>query len=223
MIKHLKNDVRGTINTLLIPLVLSVLMLLGALGFGVWAFASRQDYKDNVDQKVATAVEIAKKETETAKDNEFTEKEKSPLKSYQGPSQYGSLTIKYPKTWSGYVDDSGRGNAQLDGYFHPSTVPGVQSKASYALRIQVTDRPFSEEVKAFDSGVKNGTVKTSSYRPRKVSDVVGLKVEGEIDSQKQGIMILLPSRDKTVKIFTESNQFYNDFNKNILPNFTFTP
>jgi hypothetical protein len=219
----LQGNERGTINALLIPLVLCVLMLFGAIGFGLWAFASRQDYKDNVDQKIAVAQEVTKKETETAKDNEFAEKEKSPLKSYRGPSQFGSLTIQYPKTWSGYVDETGRGGAELDGYFHPTTVPGVQSGASYALRIQVAQRPFSEEIKAFDSKAKNGTVKTSSYRPRKVSDVIGMRVEGEINSQKQGIMILLPSRDKTIKIFTESNQFYDDFNKNILPNFTFTP
>lgn len=216
-------DTRGSINTLLIPLILCVLLLLGSLGFGLWAFMSRQDYKDNVDQKVATAVEIAKKETETAKDNEFAESEKQPLKNYQGPSSLGRITMKYPKTWSGYVDESGRGSAELDGYFHPTTVPGLQSDTSYALRVQVSSRPYSDEAKAFDSKTKSGAVKISSYRPRNVSDVVGMRIEGEIESKKQGIMILLPSRDKTIKIYTESNQFYNDFNKNILPNFTFTP
>lgn len=220
---RLRTSQSGQINALLIPLVLSVLLLFGAIGFGAWAFTSRQDYKDNVDSKVVKAVEIAKKETETAKDNEFTEREKEPLKDYRGPSQFGSVIIKYPKTWSGYVDDTGRSTAPVDGYFYPSTVPGIQSETSYALRLQVVNRDFSTELRSYDSAVKQGTVKVESYKPKNVPDVVGAKLQGEIASKKQGILIMLPLRDKTIKIYTESDKFYNDFNTFILPNFTFTP
>ena len=57
MLKHNQN---GAVNSLVLSLVLCVLFLFGALGFGGWAYMSRQDYKDNTDQKVSAAVEIAK-------------------------------------------------------------------------------------------------------------------------------------------------------------------
>src|SRR3989344_4524267 len=95
---HHKHHVNGW----LIACIITTLLFIAFAGFFGWAYMSRQDYKDNVDQKIATAVEVAKKQTETAKDNEFLEKEKLPLQDYTGPSQYGSLNIKYPKTWSAY-------------------------------------------------------------------------------------------------------------------------
>ncbi len=213
----------GTVNALLIPLVVSIILLIATASFAVWAYMERTDYKNNVEAKVKTAVGVAVKETETRKDNEFQEKEKQPLTNYQGPSAFGSILVKYPKSWSAYVDESGRGSAPVDGYFHPTTVPGTQSGATYALRIQVVERSFSDEVKSFDSAVKQGKVRSQAYAPANVKNVVGVRIEGEIAPKQQGIIVLLPLRDKTVKLYTQSNQFFNDFNAHILPNFTFTP
>jgi hypothetical protein len=53
------NSQSGAINALLLPLLVALLLLVGVAVFGVWAFGSRQDYKDNVDAKIATAVTAA--------------------------------------------------------------------------------------------------------------------------------------------------------------------
>lgn len=222
-LKSLGVDERGMMNVLLIPLILTVVLLLGAIGFGTWAYVGRQDYKNNVDEKIGTATAIAVKEAQTEKDNEFIEREKQPLKDYRSPSQQGSVIIKYPKSWSGYVDESGKGSSSVDGYFYPNTVPGIQSDASYALRLQVIDKNFADEIKTFDSAIKLGKARAQPYEPINVKNVVGLRVEGEISTKQQGIMILIPLRDKTLKIYTESDQFFNDFNNNVLPNLSFTP
>lgn len=219
----LRLDDRGIINTLLIPLILSIVFLLATAGFALWAFSSRQDYKNNVDDKIRTAVGVAVKETETRKDNEFQEREKQPLATYQGPAASGSIVLKYPKTWSAYVDDTGKGSKPLDGYFHPTKVPGIESETAYALRVELVNESFADVVKTFDAKVKQGKARSQPYSPANVSSVVGLRVEGEIDSRQQGIMILVPLRDKTIKLYTQSDQFYNDFNNNVLPNFTFIP
>lgn len=216
-------DQKGAINVLLIPLIVIVLAFFGALAFGFWAYSGRQDYKNNVDEKIATAVDVAEKQTATEKDNEFIEREKQPLKEYQGPSSLGTIIIKYPKTWSAYVNDSGKGSAPLDGYFYPGVVPGVDTGASYALRLQVSEKTFSDEAKTYDNDVKQGKVSSQPYQPVNVKNVVGLRLTGEIEKGKQGIMILLPLRDKTIKLWTEAPQFEQDFDTNILPNFSFTP
>jgi len=215
-------DERG-FNTLLIPLVMSIILFLAMSGFGVWAFISRQDYKDNVDEKIETAVTVAVKEAKTEKDNEFAEKEKNPLETYQGPSDLGGIVVKYPKTWSAYVDQSGRGRAPLDGYFQPTTVPGIQSGAAYALRVEVIERTFPEYVKTFDSRITSGKTTAKAYQPVNVNNVVGVRIQGELSSNQTGIMVVLPLRDKTIKIYTESDQYFKDFENSILPNFSFTP
>lgn len=215
-------DERGAMNALLIPFILTLVLFLAISGFAVWAFMGRQDYKNNTDQKIATAVNIAKKQTATEKDNLFAEASKLPLTNYQGPSALGSILVKYPKTWSAYVDDTGKGSSPLDGYFHPTTVPGVSSGTAYALRVQVLERSFADELRSFDSQVKSGKARTQPYEAVNVPGVIGARIEGEIAPKQQGIVILLPLRDKTIKIYTMSDQYYNDFNNNVLPNFKFS-
>lgn len=214
---------QGALNLLLIPLILCIVLLLASIGFGFWAFASRSDYKDNVDAKVATAVEVAKQQTATEKDNEFIEREKQPLKEYAGPSSFGSVKIKYPKTWSAYVDETGSGAAAVDGYFHPNFVPGLRSDASYALRLQVLNRTFDEEARSFDSDVKQGKTQAKPYVPKNVDGTVGLQLSGEISNRKQGTLVLIKMRDKTLKIWTEADQFEKDLFNNVLANLTFSP
>lgn len=213
----------GSINVLLIPLILAVVFFFAALAFGLWAYSSRQDYKNNTDAKIATAVEVAEKETATEKDNEFIQREKQPLKEYKGPASYGTLSIKYPKTWAAYVDESGKSGTGLDGYFHPNFVPGVASDTDYALRVQVTDTSYADELRTHDSNVKSGKTKASPYKPVNVENVIGTQLTGEIGNQETGTLILLPLRDKTIKLWTEADQFNDDFVNNVLANFKFVP
>lgn len=221
MVSIEKNE-RGAVNILLIALIFVSLMFFGALGFGYWAYAQRTDYKENVDEKVNTAVEIAKKETATEKDNEFIEREKQPLKEYAGPASFGSIIVKYPKTWSAFVDENGSANP-VDGFFHPNFVPNSKGDTTFALRLQVTNSTYADEIKQFDSSVKNGKAKAKPYKPVNNDNIIGTRITGEIDTNKTGVMILLPLRDKTIKIWTESDQFIADFENNILKNFKFVP
>ncbi len=218
-----KLNATGALDVFLIPLIVVTILLVAAGSFAVWAYMSRQDYKYNTDQKVAAAVEVAKKQTSTAKDNEFAEKEKLPLKEYDGPAAFGSVVIKYPKTWGAYVNEQDRGSTPIDGYFHPVFVPGTTSKTSFALRVQVLGSDYTTALKSYESQIKIGKIKAAPYVPPKVQSVTGMRLEGEVAPRKQGYMVILPMRDKTLKIWTESSEFLNDFNNNILPNFTFEP
>lgn len=219
----MKNNQSGSINILLIPLILTIVFLLATSGFAIWAFGSRQDYKNNTDEKIATAVEVAVEEAKTTKDNEFIEKEKEPLKSYRSAAQFGSLSLQYPKTWSAYVNEKGQGTTEFDGYFHPNVVPGAETDPSYATRIQLSTRNFNEEVRTFDSAIKTGKAQAQPYQPTNQPSVVGLRIEGEISPKKQGTLILIPLRDKTIKVFSESSDFKKDFETIILAKFNFSP
>ncbi len=210
-------------HALLIPLVVLALLLLVALGFGAWAYMERQDYKNNVDSKIKDAVAVAVQQESSRKDNEFLEKEKSPYKSYKGPDTFGTVSIKYPKTWSAYVIEKSSSTTPISGYFHSPYVPDVQGQTAFALRLEVINRAYDQELKTLDSKAKSGKVRISAYKAKNVSGVTGVRIVGEIDNGKTSTMVLLPLRDKTLKIWTESTTFVKDLDSIILATLTFTP
>ena len=216
-------DQRGAIDSWLIAFIVTLLITLIALGFGIWAFSGRQEYKNKVDEKIAIAVVDAETANSLKKDAEFAEKEKNPLRTYTGPATYGSLSISYPKTWSAYVDETAKSNLPLSGVLNPSFVPGLQSNLPVALRFTVSSSNYSSVVKTFDSLVKTGKIKVTPYKADKVPNVIGVRLDGEILTGKQGSMIIVPLRDKTLQVWTESPQFVPDFNTIILPNLVFVP
>lgn len=209
-------------NILLVPVILLGVLFVAAASFGVWAFLGRQDYKQNSDAKVAKAVVINTKDTQAKDAKAYAEAAKQPLKFYNGPEPYGSLKISYPKTWSGYVITDG--SSPLDAYFQPDVVPNVTGKDStFALRVQIVDQTYASTVNQFSAFIKQGKATAAPYKLPKVPSVIGERVEGQIASNKQGSLVVLPIRDKTLKIWTESNSFRDDFDKNVLPNTTFSP
>ncbi|HEV7454129.1 MAG TPA: hypothetical protein VGO07_02615, partial [Candidatus Saccharimonadales bacterium] len=148
---------------------------------------------------------------------------KSPLKTHVGPDTFGAVTVQYPKTWSAYVIENGNA-VPMNDYFHPDVVPDT-SKATnaYALRVQIVQSTYSQVMVQYQSLAVAKKVTVTPYKLPKVPSVVGSRVDGQITAQKQGTMIVLPLRNVTLTISTESQDFENDFNNIILPNLTFSP
>lgn len=214
----------------LVWVILSVLMtvlFLSAAGFGFWAFSQRNDYKNNSDAKSAEAVKIAEDNLRAELEKVFIEKEKSPYRVYNGTATFGAVSFSYPKTWSALVDESGKGVNPVIAYLHPGNVPGLTSGVSFAVRMEIIDRPYADVLKSFDSVIKNGKVTARAFVPellKENSEVVpGVYLDGEIASKKQGSMVLMKVRDKTLKLWTESRDFSGDYNDTILKTLTFSP
>jgi hypothetical protein len=222
MVKHNQN---GEVSGLGIALTFAIVFLIAAISFGGWAFMSRQDYKANVDAKIDDAVIIAKQEESTRKDKEFVEKEKNPLRTYSGPSSYGSIALQYPKTWSGVVAEEPEKREVLDGYFYPNIVPSLTKESStFALRFQVITQPYSETLRIVnEQQAKENPPKVTPYALPKLGNVVGVRVVGALPNEKTGEMVILPLRSQTLQIWTEGSQFTGDLNTIILPNFVFSP
>lgn len=214
----------GAINILLIPLVLLIILFLSAAGFGIWAFSSRADYKDNSDKKAAAAAAQAVKETEATAAAKYAEEAKKPYDTYIGPAPFGNITVNYPKTWSAYVVESERGSTPVNGYFNPKVVPSAtDSDKTFALRVELVQTTYEAVLDQFKGRLEKGEVTVQPVTLAKVPSVVGSRVEGQITSKKQGTMIVLPLRNMTLKVWTESNDFKADLDTHILPNFSFVP
>lgn len=221
--KSLRNTV-GEVNALLLSLILLGCLFVGAAVFGVWAFGSRQDYKNNSDVKVAAAVAADKQTVQAADAKQYAEAAKNPVATYVGPDAYGSVHISYPKTWSAYIDTGGA--YPVDAYFHPGYVPSTQSKQTYNLRVRITTSTYDQQMAQYTTFISNGTIKATPYSLPKVPSVTGMQLSGAIfpdNPKSSGNMVLIPLRDKTLVIWVESNDYLADFQKYVLPNFTFVP
>lgn len=211
----------GSVKSIILIVGL-VLLFIGISTFSVWAYMSRTDYKNNSDKKSEAAVAVAKEEQKTADEADFIEREKQPYETFDGPSEFGSLKIVYPKTWELYVDIKPNGGMTIDGYGHPGYVPGVQSDTAFALRFQVISSDYASLLKQYEGSTRNGTVAVSPFRAELVDTVLGSRIDGQITTKRTGSVVLLPLRDKTLKIWSESTTYAADFNE-ILKQLSFVP
>ncbi len=217
-------DQRGLMNTLAIPMILLGLFFIGAIVFGYWAFTGRQDYKNNTNQKVSAAVAEAMQVQKAEDKKVYDEAEKNPLDSFIGSAAYGNITVKYPKTWSAYVEQADTGSTPLDAFFNPGFVPEKDdSESTFALRVQLVQQSYDSVLNSFSGAVNNKQVTVAAYKLDKVPSVVGAKIDGQIKTNKQGTMIILPIRNLTLEVWTESNAFKADLDAIILKNLSFIP
>jgi hypothetical protein len=215
---------RGAMSMLLIPFILLVFFFFGVSGFAIWAFSERGKYKDHSDQEVAVAVQKAITDTQEADALKYAEEAKKPYDTYVGPAAYGNITINYPKTWSAYVAETERGGNPVNGYFQPLVVPSItDTTRTFALRVELVQQSYATVLNTFRQQVTTSKVTIAPYTLEKVPSVVGSRVEGQITPKKQGTMVILPLRNMTLKIWTESNDFKSDLDTHILPNMSFVP
>src|SRR5688572_28215854 len=95
----------GSAAVVLVIVSLTV-ALTAAVGFGGWAYNQRQHYKNDTAAIVKQEVDKTKAAQKTELEKIFAQRQKSPYKAFKGPVTYGTIAFNYPRTWSGYVDQS---------------------------------------------------------------------------------------------------------------------
>jgi hypothetical protein len=205
-------------------IVILFILLVASVVFGFQQYSKAKDYKDNVDKKISAALAQAQAAQAKQVQDDF---DKANTKPFNG--SYGSISFNYPKTWSAYVDTSGSSDL-INGYFQPDTVPGIQSKTAYALRVELLNSDYSQVMQQLNSQVKNGSVTAAAYVPPKLKGnpnvVPGTFLKGKVNNSDQtqvGQMAVIKIRDKTLEIYTENMTYANDFNNIILASLNFAP
>ena len=208
----------------ILSIVVLTLLSIALIVVLLLVYGQMKDYKDNSDQKSAVAVQKANTELEAKLKAQFAEAEKEPLRSYTTPNASASVKIVYPKTWSLYTIE-GKDGGEVEGYFNPNFVPNVGNNDNvYALRVEVLNKPYASVSKTYESAAKKGEVTITPYKPAKVGNAeTGIRIDGEVRDNVQGAMIIVPVRDKTIRIWTESEAYLNDFDTFVLKNLEYSP
>lgn len=206
-------------DVLLIPTIILGVLTLTFGSLGIWAYVNYNDQKNNVDQKISAAVASAKKEQTEVDQKEFLEREKEPYRPFVGPDDLGRPAFNYPKTWSVYIGADTRGR-EFQAYFQPITVPATNSGTPYALRVSVESRAYEDYLKGYETAVKKGDLKSS---PIAIQGMNGTRLDGNFSKTVRGSMVIFKVRDKTLRVYTESETFQPDFDNIILKSLTFNP
>ncbi len=206
----------GAVSLLIIPVVLLTVAVIVLCYIAVMYYGQMVEQRDKNEPIISKAVEEAKEAQKTKLELEFTAREREPLKTYTTPAEYGSVSLRYPKTWSSYV--ALEKSSDVDYYGHPNFVPAA--KVNYALRMSLVKNDYSAELKKYDALVKKGELKATSVS---ISGVTGARLDGMLKKDQEGSLVIFPLRDKTLKVWTESKDFRTDFNDIVLKNLTFVP
>lgn len=207
----------GAVNPLVISNVLVGLLAIVFAGVSIWAFANYQDQKNNVDSKIETAVETAKKEQADADEAEFIEREKQPTREFVGPDDLGRVTFQYPKTWSVYVGKSGNG---YEAYLNPGTVPTVSNTQPFATRVVIEDKTYDTVLKSYEARVEK---KELTSAPITIGEFSGIRLDGKFSESRKGTSVIFKVRDKTLTVASDAEAFRGDFNDIVLKTLSFNP
>jgi hypothetical protein len=200
----------GSAKAWMITTICLIVFVAGLAVLSVWLFLNYTDQKDNVDSKIADAKAIVEREQAEIYENKLTKEKNNPFNDFNGPEDYGSLSFKYPKTWSVYVEDEARDGGDYEAYLNPGTVPPVGEKQQFALRVLIESKSYDSVVTKYDSLVSKGSLELSTI---KINDVAGTRLEGSFSKDIRGIAIIFKIRDKTLTMRTDAYTFRDYFDQ----------
>lgn len=205
---------RGEIH---MHLILTIFLGIGMVLFGVLAvlaYSERQDAVNNLNQKVTKAVKDA---VQQQKDDDAEANRKAndqPYRSYSAEPVDGGFQLQIPKTWSIVVNKNTDNTTQTEVLANPEAVVKNMAQGSIntqAFKLQLLKRGQTETIKYYDSLIKQKKV---TSRGAQVSGINATRFEGQIDQQRHnGIVYVLPVRDKTMVIMTENMRYKDEFEK----------
>ena len=170
-------------------------------------------------------VDAAKDQQQKDDQAHFEEEEKKPNRSYQGPSDMGSVRFNYPKTWSGYIAKSN--DSGLEVYFNPLMVSTVNPDVTpYALRVEVSNDNYADVLDDYQGLVEDGVATASTIIIGKTDDFSGyegVRVDGQLTDTINGSVVIFKVRDKTLRLYVDSQDYMNDFNNTVLTSLKFEP
>lgn len=206
------NSTGGETNILLISTILFGVV---AFVFGVLAI-----YSVISAQNARTSLNTAK--TASYKDGQDAQKQQgskdalaaaeAPYRSYKAATEFGNFEIKFPKNWSAYVVEDLNATNQVSLSLHPDLIrQAVGKDNNYAFRALLVKSAMTGLQKTYDDRVKSKKLTTKTVT---VSGISGLWYEGQFDDKHNGVIVLVPVRDKTLEFITDySKDYISEFNE----------
>ena len=195
----------------IIILVVVCLIAAGAIAAAVYFFVQWNNLKTSYDTDKGDAVATAIKEQQEKDEANFEQREKTNTVQFTGPSDFGSISFYYQKTWNVYIKSDGSNNSDYEAYFSKSAVDPIDDEASrYALRFSIRQAQSSDVMTEYNSLVTEGKLSASQFSSDN-NQLSGTRYEGKITDSISGEVLVFKVNDKTAILQTDSMNYRDDF------------
>lgn len=196
-------------------LVIVIIYILGiaAIGGAIYFFMQYDAKNKQITSARNAMVVDAKEEQKQLDDQNYAKRKALTSKEFTGPSQYGSLTFKYPKEWNVYIANESETSAEYEAYFHPDPIPPVKSnKSIYAFSFRIVNSSYEQTAQKFTSNNKISTVPFSS------GPITGIIAQGKIknDDAPNGRAVIIKVNDKSAILQTDDYTQYGNYFDSII-------
>lgn len=204
-----QGEKRRTVIMALIMAFLAVIAVVFAVLF-VMKLIEVQNLVADQDSQIDAAVAIAVANNTEKLNAEFEIARKDPYREFLGPEDYGSLSFKYPQTWSVYIAKDASKGGDFEAYMNPVEVEAPSNTTINALRVTIRDTAIDSVVQTYENFVKNGKM---AFSTRQVGGVTANLYVGELPSgnKMRGAVCVFKLRDKTVILQTDAEVFLEEF------------
>ncbi len=199
-----------TTKTRMLALIITTLLSVGLLIVTIILAAQLHEANANVEGKIREAEALAVNTTTTRLEANFAKREKANYRQFTSPSDYGELSFEYSKTWSLYIAQDASRGGDYEAYFHPVEVRAISNANAYALRVRILNQPFDTVASSYDSLIKDGKVTLSV---QEINGETANIYTGTISNDFYAKVALIKIRDKTVVLRTDSQDFFEDFDR----------
>lgn len=173
-----------------------------------------------IDSTYNNGFQDGSSQQKTKDQNQFAQDTIKDTRTYESPADYGSFVLTLPKSYSLWVNP--QANGVINGVSNPNAVDGKADVQ--AFRFEQTTTPFSSTKQRYDAFTKD---KKNNVRVEEVtvSGIKGYKYTGLIDKKTniEGTYIILPIRDKSLVLQTDSNKDYLDAFNSIIGQIKLNP
>ncbi len=199
-------------RTLIMALVIALLAILAVVFAVLFIMKLIENQNLTADQdRVDAAIAIAVAENTEKLNAEFEIARKDPYREFLGPEDYGSLSFKYPQTWSVYIAKDASKGGDFEAYMNPVEVEAPSNTTINALRVAIRDTAIDSVIQTYESYVKSGKM---AFSTRQVGGVTANFYVGELPAGKmRGAICIFKVRDKTVILQTDAEVFLEEFNR----------
>lgn len=192
-----------------IGLILSIKYGLDAAKFKTIEQAELTKARTEGYDQAASEKEIEKQAALEADRVKDEEEAKLPYRSYFAPQAYGNFEIKFPKNWNVYSLQNEGATKQMDLRIHPDNVTVVTAQnGEYAFRLELIQQNIDKSKRNMEQRVKNKKV---TLRDTSVSGIAGVRYEGEWADKRNGVMIIVPVRDKSLYLYTDGDKYRAEY------------
>jgi hypothetical protein len=206
--------IRGEIN---LHLVLTVFLGIGMVLFGalaIYAFRDNDNIHRNLNAIIASAKDKAAADQKNKDEADFKKQNELPYKTYIADAVDGAFKLQIPKNWSVYTGKSDTGTTQLDLRSDPDVVSIALNNgiSSNAFKLQILRQGQPEVLQSkFQDKIKTKKVTSKQIT---VSGISAIQLDGLFDDQRHnGVVTILPVRDKTMVISTDTHNNLTEYNQ----------